>query len=88
MFEFFGGRQRGFKSRSVQARTVEELEAILTDSDFIKSDCIQLCEIYVPKFDVPWILRGQVDAHKARLKAASEEQKKAWESLAAAGKFT
>ncbi|EPS42917.1 hypothetical protein H072_3214 [Dactylellina haptotyla CBS 200.50] len=110
MFEFFGGRQRGLKSRSLEARTVEELERILTDSDFINNDCIQvrirkstffgcvktdallpikkLCEIYVPKFDVPWILRGQVDAHKARLKVAAEQQKKTWESLALSGTFT
>ncbi|KAF3928844.1 hypothetical protein ABW20_dc0100017 [Dactylellina cionopaga] len=87
MFEFFGGRGKSLKSRSVEARTVEELEAILTDNDFIKNDCIQLCEIYVPKFDVPWVLRGQVDAHKARLKAAEVQQKEAWESLALAGKF-
>ncbi|KAF3163486.1 hypothetical protein TWF106_004783 [Orbilia oligospora] len=87
MLEFFGGRQKGFKSRSVEARTVEELEEIMGDSEFIRNDCIQLCEIYVDKFDVPWILRGQVDAHKARLKVAGEQQKKTWESLVLAGTF-
>ncbi|KAF3904323.1 hypothetical protein AA313_de0201728 [Arthrobotrys entomopaga] len=88
MLEFFGGRQKDFQSRSVEARTIEELEAILTDPEFIKSDRIQICEIYVPRLDVPWILRGQVDAHKARLKAADEQQKKTWESLVLAGAFT
>ncbi|KAK6542203.1 hypothetical protein TWF694_007963 [Orbilia ellipsospora] len=88
LLEFFGGRQKGFQSRSVQAHTIEELEAILTDTEFIKSDRIQICEVYVPRLDVPWILRGQVDAHKARVKAADEQQRKTWESLVLAGAFT
>ncbi|KAK6344540.1 hypothetical protein TWF696_008174 [Orbilia brochopaga] len=88
MLEFFGGRQKNFQSRSVQARTIEELEAILTDSEFIKSDRIQVCEIFVPRLDVPWVLRNQVDAHKARVKAAAEVQKKTWDGLVLAGAFT
>lgn len=50
MIEFFGGRQKGLKSKSVQAKTIEEFEAILTDEEFVKSDCIQVSKTYLSMF--------------------------------------
>lgn len=42
LFDFFGGRKEGgLRSKSVQARTIEELEAIMTDEEFAKSERIQ-----------------------------------------------
>ena len=43
MLEFFGGRSEPkVKMTSVQAKTVEELEKILTDPEFAKGDHIQV----------------------------------------------
>jgi len=47
MLEFFGGRQPGFKSKSYQAKTVEELEDILTNEEFVKSNQIQVCLAFI-----------------------------------------
>ncbi|KAL7275678.1 hypothetical protein RUND412_001365 [Rhizina undulata] len=61
MLSFFGARpETGIKSRSVQAKSIEELEAILTDEEFQRNECIQLCEIFMDKYDVCWRLKGQI----------------------------
>lgn len=45
MLGFLGARQEtGIKGRSFACRTVEELEAVLTEEEFQGAGCIQVCE--------------------------------------------
>ncbi|KAL7266195.1 hypothetical protein RUND412_011268 [Rhizina undulata] len=44
MLEFFGARaETGIESRSVEARSVEELEGVLMDKKWRRGECIQVC---------------------------------------------
>ncbi|CZT01107.1 related to PDC1-Pyruvate decarboxylase, isozyme 1 [Rhynchosporium graminicola] len=75
MLEFFGAREEtGIKSRSYKCKTVEELEKVLTDDDFAKADCIQVCEIVMDQFDYPWRLTKQVEISKARAVAMTSKK--------------
>ncbi|KIW36739.1 uncharacterized protein PV06_11035 [Exophiala oligosperma] len=72
MLEFFGARaENGVKANSRATRTVEELEAVLTDENFASGNSIQLCEIFMDKFDYPWRLSGQLDVVRARMRQAA-----------------
>ncbi|KAK2630632.1 hypothetical protein QTJ16_001452 [Diplocarpon rosae] len=70
MLEFFGAREEtGIQSKSYKCTTVEEMEKILTDENFAKADCIQVCEIVMDQFDYPWRLTKQVEIAQARARA-------------------
>ncbi|KAK5056583.1 hypothetical protein LTR84_012115 [Exophiala bonariae] len=72
MLEFFGAREEtGIKGKSRSAKTVEELEDILTDEDFASGKEIQLCEIFMGKYDYPWRLSEQINVAKERMKQAA-----------------
>lgn len=46
MLEFFGAREdHGIKSNSFKCESIEELEKVLTNNEFIKADCIQVSPI-------------------------------------------
>ncbi|KIX02636.1 uncharacterized protein Z518_08578 [Rhinocladiella mackenziei CBS 650.93] len=69
MLEFFGAREdTGVKATSRASKTVEELEAVLNDEDFGSGDRIQLCEIFMDKFDYPWRLTEQITISRERMK--------------------
>ncbi|KAH7385090.1 pyruvate decarboxylase [Cadophora sp. MPI-SDFR-AT-0126] len=69
MLEFFGARKEtGIQSKSYKCTTVEELEKVLTDDEFAKADCIQVCEIVMDQFDYPWRLTKQIEIAQARAK--------------------
>ncbi|KAF4629196.1 hypothetical protein G7Y89_g8953 [Cudoniella acicularis] len=61
MLEFFGAREEtGVKGRSYSCRSVEELEKVLGDKEFVEAGVIQVCEVFLDKFDYPWRLTGQL----------------------------
>ncbi|TVY57516.1 Pyruvate decarboxylase [Lachnellula suecica] len=61
MLEFLGARKEtGIESRSFACKTVEELEKVLTDSEFSSANCIQVCEIFMDALDYPWRLSTQI----------------------------
>jgi hypothetical protein len=62
MLKFFGAR----KSKSYEARTYEELAHILADREFADSSQIRLLEVFMDKFDAPWMLTGQVNIVQAK----------------------
>jgi pyruvate decarboxylase len=73
---FGANRRGGVPAKSHAARTVEELEAVLNDDDFasgdgiqvtslpeflaISTNLVQLCELFMGKFDYPWRLSEQL----------------------------
>ncbi|KAK5476753.1 hypothetical protein LTR55_008808 [Exophiala xenobiotica] len=72
MLEFFGAREdTGIKADSRATKTVEELENVLDDEEFGNGDRIQLCEIFMDKFDYPWRLSKQLEIARARMKEAA-----------------
>jgi len=74
MLEFFGAREdTGIKAESRATKTVEELEAVLNDEAFGSGDRIQLCEIFMDKFDYPWRLSKQLEIARARMKEAASK---------------
>jgi len=77
LLRMLGARQEtGIKSRSFACRTVEELENVLLDEEFKRADCIQLCEIFMDKFDYCWRLSTQIDiSRKRQAEALAEAQK-------------
>ncbi|KAH8815394.1 pyruvate decarboxylase [Xylogone sp. PMI_703] len=76
LLEVFGARpETGIKSRSYKCDTVESLEKVLTDPEFVKSDCIQLCEIVMDQFDYPWRIKKQLVNVRQRFKEYAEQYK-------------
>ncbi|KAI9054832.1 hypothetical protein LZ554_001977 [Drepanopeziza brunnea f. sp. 'monogermtubi'] len=70
MLEFVGARkENGIASKSYKCTTVEELEKVLTDEEFARANCIQVCETVMDRFDYPWRLTKQVGIFPARAKA-------------------
>ncbi|KIV92776.1 hypothetical protein PV10_04042 [Exophiala mesophila] len=68
MLEFFGAREdTGIKAKSRTAKTVEELEAVLNDEAFASGDILQLCEIFLGKYDYPWRLSRQIEIATERI---------------------
>jgi hypothetical protein len=57
MLKFFGAKN----ARSYSARTYEELFTVLENRDFIESKSPQLLEVFMDKYDAPWMLTGQVN---------------------------
>jgi hypothetical protein len=57
MLHFFGSRD----SRSYSARTYGELKAVLNDPEFVSNKTPQLLEIFMDKFDSPWMLTQQIN---------------------------
>lgn len=57
MLKFFGSAN----SRSYSASIYEQLFAVLDDPEFVANDSIQLLEVFMDKFDSPWMLTKQVN---------------------------
>jgi pyruvate decarboxylase len=62
MLQFFGSKN----SRSYAAHTYEQLFAVLNHPDFIANKTIQLLEVFMDKFDAPWMLTKQVNIVQER----------------------
>ena len=76
MLSFFGGRSAA-KSRSYTAKTCAELGKVLTDSEFQKSECVQVLEIFFDMMDSPWNLTAVLELKNKRLEAAAKAAKAA-----------
>lgn len=50
LVDVFGG---GKTSKKFTVKTKEEVEKLLTDSEFNAADCLQFVELYMPKEDAP-----------------------------------
>lgn len=59
LVDVFGGRA---SCRTFAARTKDELDKLLTDSDFSAAPCLQLVEVYMPKKDAPRALVTTAEA--------------------------
>jgi hypothetical protein len=57
MLKFFGSTN----SRSYHARTYEQLFDVLDNPDFMANKTIQLLEVFMDKFDSPWMLTKQIN---------------------------
>jgi hypothetical protein len=62
MLKFFGAT----KSTSCAARTYEELATVLADPSFQHSSQPRLLEVFMDKFDAPWMLTAQVNRVQKR----------------------
>ncbi|EFQ97856.1 pyruvate decarboxylase [Nannizzia gypsea CBS 118893] len=82
MLGFFGAKD----SRSYAARTYKELGAILNDETFLKTDVIQVVEIFFDIMDSPWNLTDLLKLKEERLAKARAEKEKA--AALAAGSAT
>lgn len=47
----FGGAAK--KSKTYQVKTKDEVNSLFTDKEFIKADCLQFVELYMPREDAP-----------------------------------
>ena len=72
MLKFFGAKN----SRSYTARTYEQLENVLQDHEFIQNKTPQLLEVFLDKFDSPWMLTGQVNIVQSK----SSRQLRDWDA--------
>ena len=57
MLKFFGSKN----AQSYSAHTYEELHNVLTNPEFQAAQSPQLLEVFMDKFDAPWMLTAQVN---------------------------
>ncbi|EOD44411.1 putative pyruvate decarboxylase protein [Neofusicoccum parvum UCRNP2] len=72
MLEFFGDKDG--KERSREARTTEELEAILALPEYTAPKSIQVLEVHMGRMDIPWRLQTQIDLIRARMNPSEKSQ--------------
>ncbi|GME52880.1 putative benzoate 4-monooxygenase cytochrome p450 [Neofusicoccum parvum] len=72
MLEFFGDKDG--KERSREARTKEELEAILSLPEYTAPKSIQVLEVHMGRMDIPWRLQTQIDLIRARMNPSGKSQ--------------